>query len=77
MFAFERTKLKDWVNDIKALIQKDLRGIPGWGAHTRSEQQPAMHLGGHTQCMAQLGMVHKCTTPTALFKALQDRKWQC
>lgn len=35
MFAFDRSKLKDWVNDIKALIAKDLRGIPGWGAHTR------------------------------------------
>jgi hypothetical protein len=35
MFAFERTKLKDWVADIKALIQKDLRSVPGWGAHTR------------------------------------------
>lgn len=35
MFAFERTKLKDWVADIKELIKKDLRGIPGWGAHTR------------------------------------------
>lgn len=35
MFAFERNKLKDWVADIKELIQKDLRGRPGWGAHTR------------------------------------------
>jgi hypothetical protein len=39
MFAMERTKLKDWVADIKALINKDLRGIPGWGAHTRWAQQ--------------------------------------
>lgn len=35
MFAFDRSKLKDWVADIKELIKKDLRGIPGWGAHTR------------------------------------------
>jgi hypothetical protein len=35
MFAFERTKLKEWITDIKALIKNDLRGIPGWGAHTR------------------------------------------
>lgn len=35
MFAFERSKLKEWVADIKALIKEDLRGIPGWGAHTR------------------------------------------
>jgi len=30
----ERSKLPDWVTDIKALIAKDLRSIPGWGAHT-------------------------------------------
>ena len=35
MFAFDRSKLKSWVDDIKQLIKKDLRGIPGWGAHTR------------------------------------------
>jgi hypothetical protein len=35
MFAFERAKLKEWVADIKSLIKNDLRGIPGWGAHTR------------------------------------------
>lgn len=35
MFAFERAKLKDWIADIKKLIKDDLRGIPGWGAHTR------------------------------------------
>jgi len=35
MFAFDRSKLKDWVADIKELIKRDLRGIPGWGAHTR------------------------------------------
>jgi hypothetical protein len=34
-FAFERSRLKEWIADIKMLIQKDLRGIPGWGAHTR------------------------------------------
>jgi hypothetical protein len=35
MFAFERTKLKDWIADVKSLIAKDLRSLPGWGAHTR------------------------------------------
>jgi hypothetical protein len=35
MFAFDRSKLSNWVADIKQLIKKDLRGIPGWGAHTR------------------------------------------
>lgn len=35
MLAFERSRLKEWVADIKALIAKDLRSIPGWGAHTR------------------------------------------
>lgn len=44
MFAFERTKLKDWVADIKQLIQKDLRGIPGWGAHTRYNQGSAISV---------------------------------
>jgi hypothetical protein len=34
-FAFERSRLKEWIADIKLLIEKDLRGIPGWGAHTR------------------------------------------
>ncbi|WIA11663.1 hypothetical protein OEZ85_011764 [Tetradesmus obliquus] len=34
-FAFERARLKEWIADIKLLIKKDLRGIPGWGAHTR------------------------------------------
>lgn len=34
-FAFERSRLREWIADIRALIQKDLRGIPGWGAHTR------------------------------------------
>jgi hypothetical protein len=50
MFAFERTKLKDWVADIKQLIQKDLRGIPGWGAHTRCAQSPRAYVL-HSTCI--------------------------
>eukprot|EP00878_Enallax_costatus_P025086 GHUV01026807.1.p1 GENE.GHUV01026807.1~~GHUV01026807.1.p1 ORF type:complete len:612 (+),score=124.44 GHUV01026807.1:250-2085(+) len=34
-FAFEHERLPQVIADIKELIKKDLRGIPGWGAHTR------------------------------------------
>jgi hypothetical protein len=44
-FAFERSRLKEWVADIKMLVNKDLRGIPGWGAHTRCAQFAAGHTG--------------------------------
>lgn len=33
--AFERARLAEWVADIKALIAKDLEGLPGWGAGQR------------------------------------------
>lgn len=35
-FAFEKDRLSEWIADIRQIIKKDLRGIPGWGAHTRS-----------------------------------------
>jgi hypothetical protein len=34
-FAFEKARLPEWIADIKHLIKKDLRSIPGWYAHTR------------------------------------------
>jgi hypothetical protein len=34
-FAFEKERLPEWIADIKHLIKKDLRSIPGWFAHRR------------------------------------------
>ncbi len=34
-FAFEKKHLPNVINDIKSLIAKDLRGIPGWGSYMR------------------------------------------
>lgn len=34
-FAFEHERLPQVIADIKEIIKKDLRGVPGWGAHTR------------------------------------------
>lgn len=34
-FAFEKARLPEWIADIRKLIQKDLRSIPGWFAHRR------------------------------------------
>lgn len=34
-FAFEKARLPEWIADIRKLIKKDLRSIPGWHAHTR------------------------------------------
>lgn len=56
MFAFDRSKLKDWVADIKQLIKKDLRGIPGWGAHTRCAVVAAAAAGRACQPSAWLGL---------------------
>lgn len=42
-FAFEKERLPEWIADIKHLIKKDLRSIPGWFAHRR--QEPAAAAG--------------------------------
>jgi hypothetical protein len=34
-FAFDKARLPEFIADIKALIARDLRGIPGFYAHTR------------------------------------------
>lgn len=42
-FAFEKARLPEWIADIKHLIKKDLRSIPGWYAHRRYAAMYSMH----------------------------------